>query len=107
MENIRAHDELKGYVRKIGIVFDDKRDERRFLDIATEELEIRIRESISSHCTEKEIDEYEKLKNAQEKKEWLVKHIPRYKAIIRKHIIKIKSEIRDNKEYIMAEKKRR
>ena len=106
MENIRARDEFKGFAKKAGIVFDDDQDEIRFLDVVTEELEMRIGESISFHCKQKEIDEFETLTDIKEKEKWLEKYVPQYKIIVRKHTIKIKSEIRDFKDYIIAEKNR-
>ena len=107
MEIDGRHDEMKEFIEKTGLVFDDEQDERRFVGIVVEELELRIGRSISSQCTQKEIEEYETLLDMQEKKEWLEKYVPQYKIIVRRHIIKIKSEIRDYKNYIIEEKNRR
>ncbi len=107
MERDLSRSELKGFVEKAGIVFDDEQDENRFLDIVIADLELRVGKSISSHCTHQELEEFEALSDVTEQKQWLEKHVPQYKTIVRRHGIKIKSEIHDYTDYINEQKRKR
>lgn len=106
MENNKTLMEFKEFVEKEGIIFDDERDERRFLDIVVEELEVRIGAELSSNCSPEELDEFDSISDAQEVKKWLERKIPHYGKIVSKQKEIMKKEIIEFSDFIVAEKRK-
>jgi len=105
MEN-KILSEFKEFVEKERIIFDDERDEGRFLEIVVEELEVRVGKEIASYCSSDEIEEFDSISDGQEIKKWLERKIPHYREIISKQTDKMKNEILEYSDFIAAEKRK-
>jgi len=105
MENKSNAEEMRKCAMEAGLSFDDKEDEKRFLDIVVEELEVRIGAEISSHCTNEELKEFDSLSLQEEVGKWLEKHVPDYKEIVKRNINQMKAEILEFSDVIMERKR--
>ena len=56
---------------RAGIKFKDAEDQKRFEELITEELEVRIGEKISATMSEEQLQEFDKITDPTEAKKWL------------------------------------
>ncbi len=100
MEKNPIYNELQEYVKSIGIHFFDSAEEKRFLEITIDELENRIGMELLLHCSEEELREFQSISDSELENEWLSKHYPAYREVVKKQKELLRDEIKTYKEEI-------
>lgn len=80
-------------------------EKKAFLQHLYQELELRVGTELSKNLTDEQLEEFEKLINANDQQgamQWLETNCPNYKDVVKAEIEKLRDEIMQNKDAILG-----
>lgn len=92
----------ENFLQEMGLQAMPESEKQAFLDYVKEELEVRIGERISKGLTEFQLNEFDAINDSAEATKWLEKNRPDYREIVSRTIAEMKSEIRANRNKLIA-----
>ena len=90
------------FLQEMGLSAMPEAEKQKFLNYVQEELEIRIGERISRGLPEEKLAEFDLITEPLEAAHWLEKNRPDYREIVNRTIEEMKSEIRANRNRLVA-----
>ena len=83
-------------------------DKKKMLAHIYETLELRVGTKLAENMADEQLDEFEKLANANDETgslKWLETNVPNYKDVVMSELEKLKAEIRESAPQILAASK--
>lgn len=96
----------ENFLQSVGLGSMPADQQQAFLQHLYEELELRVGTRLSEGMTNEQLDEFERLIDANDQQGalgWLETHRPNYKQVVSEELEKLKQEVMANKDRILSE----